>query len=131
MKKCLSREEVLKHIFNILEFTTNDDDSFLLSFRLLAALLTKNQNNALALFEKLNGFKRLEQLLKAKTSDMHNNQLKRVLAQIVEIACNELNSSFRIDPNSNRKRSNIETPVLDDSVTDGVPHSRLSFLEIA
>lgn len=66
MKKCLSREEVFKQILSILEVASNDDDSFLLSFRLLAALLIKNQNNALAIFEKINGIKRLEQLLRAK-----------------------------------------------------------------
>lgn len=131
MKKCLSREEVIKQIFNILELASSDDESFLLTFRLLAALLIRNYNDALVVFERLNGFKRLEQLLRNKTAEMQSNSVKRVLAQIVEIACNELNCSFRIDPNSNRKRGHIECPVLDDSCTSETSSSQLAFLSIA
>jgi len=55
----MSGEEVFKAILNILDYASNDDEALLLSFRLLASLLIRNQNNALAVFEKLNGFKRL------------------------------------------------------------------------
>lgn len=69
----MSGEEVFKAIFNILDYSSNDDEALLLSFRLLASLLIRNQNNALAVFEKLNGFKRLENLLISKICEMHNN----------------------------------------------------------
>jgi hypothetical protein len=69
----MSGEEVFKAILNILDYASNDDEALLLSFRLLASLLIRNQNNALAVFEKLNGFKRLENLLISKICEMHNN----------------------------------------------------------
>lgn len=71
---------MFKAVFHMLEFASTDDECFLLSFRLLASLLIKNQNNALSLFVQLNGFKKLEAILKAKVFEMHNNQMKRVLA---------------------------------------------------
>lgn len=38
----MSRENVLNAIFEIIDFTSNDDEAILLSFRLLAAVLIKN-----------------------------------------------------------------------------------------
>ena len=60
LKKCMSREEVINAIFEVLDFTSNDDEAILLSFRLLAALLIRNRNDVLVIFERLNGYQRLE-----------------------------------------------------------------------
>ena len=79
-KKFMSREEVINTIFEVLDFTSNDDEAILLSFRLLAALLIKNRNEALVIFEKLDGYQRLEKLLTSKICEMHSNQLKRLFA---------------------------------------------------
>lgn len=127
----MTKEEVFKAIFHVMDFAINDDEALLLSFRLLAALLIRNQNDALSIFEKLNGFKKLEALLTSKICEMHNNQLSRVFAQLIEISCNELNCSFRIDPYSNNRCKTIKPPILDDSLAQNTTFSRTTFLEIA
>ena len=55
------------------------------------------RTDLLALFDQMNGYGRLKDLLAQKLPEMRPKHVKRVFAQLVEVACDELNCSLRID----------------------------------
>lgn len=98
LKSLLSTDKALKTILRLVE-TAHDDESILLSLRLLAACLIKN-DALMAIFAEQNAFKSFEELLQTKMLELHPQPIKRLLAQIIEIACDELFCSLRVDPSA-------------------------------
>lgn len=75
----------------------------------------------LSIFEQIDGYSRLQQLLAQKLPEMQHLQVKRVFAQLIEIACDELNCSMRIDEKVVQAKR-FRQPVLYSN--------RIKFLEI-
>ena len=104
LKRYLSTEHAINSILELLEYAT-DDQSTLKCLRLLASIIIQNKSSQveaadqdlLALFEKINGYDRLKDLLAHKMLEMQHLQVKRIFAQLIEIACDELGCSSRID----------------------------------
>ena len=117
LKRYLSTEHAINAILDLLEATV-DDDSTLKCLRLLASILIQNKQ---ATAELVNlDLARLTNLLASKLPEMHHSQQTRaVFTQLIEISCDELNCSLRID---DHQLTGIRQPAL--------YQSRISFLQM-